>query len=309
VEKHWRNYFRLGINHHLLFPASFESADVHEATLPRVLSMPEFEVVDLFILEGGEREKRLTEMILSGGKEVVYNCPLMTGPGLNPHSPDRETVRCTKELLRVHLDRAKAVKAKFAVIASGVDPGADQREEHTERFVDYVAEACAYAAEGQPLQLVIEPFDRGIGKNLLIGPSAEALRVVEEVRKRGHSNIGILLDMGHVPIMEESFEQAVSTLGPHIRHVHLGNCVKKNPADPLYGDMHPPWGYPGGENDVEETAEFLKCLFAAGFLGEGRRPTVTFEMRPYAGLTEEESVRIFLEKLDKAWEIVWRDEA
>ncbi|MBD2847534.1 TIM barrel protein [Paenibacillus sp. IB182496] len=302
MKAHWRNYMKLGINHHLLYPASFESSQAHRDSFPGLVRQEAFEVVDLFIMEGGAAEQFIVDELRASGKEAVYNCPLMLGDELNPHSEEEAVRRHTLAELKVHLDRARRLKARKAVVASGIDPGPAHRERQAAYFVEYLAQACRYA--GEELELLIEPFDRGIGKNLLIGPSEEARRVVEQVRASGCGNIGILLDMGHVPLMGESFEHAAATLAPYIRHIHLGSCVQSDPDDPLYGDMHPPWGYPGGAHDVREAADFLQALFTIGYLAEGKRETVTLEMRPYPGKSEDESIAIFLAKLDQAWTLL-----
>jgi sugar phosphate isomerase/epimerase len=289
---------RLGINHHLLFPRSFESAETHIRTLPQVLAMDAFEVVDLFILDESYLD-RAAGLVAQSGKQAVYNCPLMTGPGFNPHSFDEAVRQTTLSEAKLHMDRAKLLGARMAVVASGSDPGEDDRAKQSILFADYVAELCRYA--GPELELIIEPFDRSIGKRLLIGSTPEAAAIVELVRKLGVGNVGLLIDMGHVPLMEETFDFAIRHSAPYIRHVHLGSCVMNNPSDPLYGDMHPPWGYPGGENDVPELVQFLCGLFEVGYLGEGKRPTVTFEMRPYPNRSESASVALFIDKLEEAW--------
>lgn len=300
MQQSYRDYFKLGINHHLLFPASFDSEEGHRVSLPEVLAYPEFEVIDLFISAQPDIAAEQIRQVRDSGRIPVYNCPLLNGPRLNPNSLD-EAIRNETVLAALsHLQRAQAIGARKAVIASGPNPGSPaQISEHTDAFVDYVAKLCAAVPN---ITLMIEPFDRSIGKNLLIGSTREAAEVVRRVQEMGIPNIGLLVDMGHVPLMEETFAQAVADSSSYIRHVHLGSCVKNDPANPLYGDMHPPWGYPGGENDVPELVEFLKALFACGYLGAGEeRPTVTLEMRPYPGRTERESVDIFLDKLEEAW--------
>jgi len=301
--RRWRDNSRLGINHHLLFPASFDSADVHLATLPVPLGMEVFSIVDCMIPDA-RHEEQAVALIRASGKEAIYNCPLMTGPGLNPHGADESARARAEAEVRRHIDRAKRLGSRRMVVASGADPGPSLRAEETERFVSYMQRLCAYA--GPELTLMIEPFDRSIGKNLLIGPTREAVSVVEEVRAAGFANVGILMDMGHVPLMEETFRHAVATAGSLIRHVHLGSCVKRDPADPLYGDMHPPWGYPGGENDVAETVEFLRCLGESGYFDGAEPASLTLEMRPYPGVSEPDSVAAMLRKLDEAWEALAR---
>ena len=228
----------------------------------------------------------------------------MTGPQHNPHSPDRTIRERTMTEVSKHIDRAKRAGARKMVVASGVDPGLELRAEETKRYIDTMISLCRYA--GPSLCLMIEPFDRSIGKNLLIGPTVEAVAVVEAVLEAGCDNIGLLIDMGHIPLMGETFSHAVSTAGRHIRHVHLGSCVMRNPEDPLYGDMHPPWGYEGGENDVAETIQFLRCLQDIGYFESAEPATLTLEMRPYPGISEIDSAAIFISKLEQAWEALER---
>ncbi|THF73595.1 sugar phosphate isomerase/epimerase family protein [Cohnella fermenti] len=311
----WRHSFRLGINHHLLFPASLANAEAHRATLPEVLGYTEFELVDMMSWEDGaalERQRRLVE---TSGKEPIYNCPLMNALGRNPHSPVEAEREAALAEMQSHLQRAKTLGARKAVIASGPNAPASQRDRQTELFVRYVAELCGRHPE---LTLMIEPFDSSIGKNLLIGPTHEAADVVERVRRLGLANIGLLIDMGHVPLQGETFGEALRAAAPYIGHVHLGSCIMRDPAHPLYGDNHPPWGDPQGENDVPEASRFLRGLLEVGYLKDGpgadtgqdaghcsedrtQLPTVTLEMRPYTDRTERDSVERFLEKLDDAW--------
>lgn len=292
--------YRLGINHHLLYPASLDSPAAHRDTLPEALALPGFELVDCFVPAAkGYDEARALALIAASGREPIYNCPLMIGEGRGPHHPDADIRARTKEEMRRHIDRARAAGARKMVVASGADPGPARRAEEMAVFIGYMLELCAYA--GPNLCLMIEPFDRSIGKNLLIGPTVEAVAVVEAVRSAGLDNISILMDMGHVPLMGESFRHAVAKAGSHIKHVHLGSCSMRDPGDPLYGDMHPPWGYAGGENDTAEAAKFLRCLIDIGYF-EGDDPaTMTLEMRPYPGMTESESAALFRRKLDEAW--------
>jgi sugar phosphate isomerase/epimerase len=294
----WRDYLRLGLNHHLLFPASFESIEVHRHSLPEVLSYPEFEVIDMFLANDAKIGMEEAELVISSTREPIYNCPLMIGPARNPHSPDPAIRRDTLEEVIAHLLRAHEIGARKAVIASGVNPGEALFAEQTAYFVDYVIALCQ-AVPG--MEVLIEPFDRSIGKNLLIGSTMEAADVVRRVQERGQPNSGLLIDMGHIPLMGETFAGALQAAKPYVRHIHLGSCVMSNPANPLYGDMHPPWGYEDGENDVPELIEFLRQLFEIGYLGGESKPTVTLEMRPYPDMSERQSVDIFLGKLDEAW--------
>ena len=57
----------------------------------------------------------------------------------------------------------------------------------------------------------------------------------------------------------------------------------RDPCLPSYGDKHPRFGAPLGENDTEALAEFLTVLFEIGYFpeaGPDPAPVVTFEVRP-----------------------------
>ena len=190
-------------------------------------------------------------------------------------------------------------------IASGRDPGPSERPAAKAGFVQFLCELGRGAAERQ-IMVVIEPFDRSIGKNLLIGPTAEAAEIVERVQREGVENVGLMLDMGHVPLLEEDIHEAFRISAPYLHHTHVGSCVKRYPDSEFYGDKHPPLGLAEGECDVPEVVEFFKAAFAVEYLRPGHRATVTLEMQPYPGLSAEESIDISVEKLEQAWGLYWQ---
>jgi len=87
-----------------------------------------------------------------------------------------------------------------------------------------------------------------------------------------------MADMGHLPIMGETFEAALQLSAPYLRHIHLGSAVIHNPEHPWYGDWHPPLGLPDGEHGVPELAHFLRVLQAVGYFNNVF-PSLTMEMR------------------------------
>lgn len=291
----------LGINHHLLFPESFTDQCVHEETLVEVAhSFPEFQVIDCFLNDDPERREREIAAICGSGKKAVYNLPLFgLMEGVDPSSPNERLRKRAVELATEHVRRAKQLPTLGIVIASGTDPGEALRGAHTEAFVAFLTEVAAVAS---PLPLMIEPFDRSVDKRLLVGPTREAVSVIETLRARNVSNVFLMVDMGHLPLMEESFTEALRLSAPHLRHVHLGSCVK-DPDHPMFGDTHPPMGMEGGVNGEPELERFLLALQGIGYLNGALtpRPTVTLEQRPYPGMTERESVDVWMQMLCRVW--------
>lgn len=295
-----RPKYLLGVNHHLLFPEGMTDPAAHEASLAEVLAWPEFEVVDLYCAGDAAQRAREVASIRASGKRVVYNSPLYgLYPGCDPNALDPATVRRTRQAALPHLDAAADCRAMAVNISSGATPRPERREEAWRGWIAFL-EWFGREAGRRGLRVVIEPFDSSIGKNLLIGPTREAARSVQTVQARGVTNVGLMVDMGHLPIMGESFAEGIGASGPWLWHVHLGSAVIRHPAHPWYGDFHPPIGLAEGEHGPEHLVAFLRELVASGYF-DRPEPTLTFEMRPYPGLTERQSVLEWITMLGDAW--------
>ena len=112
-----------------------------------------------------------------------------------------------------------------------------------------------------------------------------------------------MYDLSHLPLLDEEPLPALITLRDHLAHIHVGNCVKV-PGRQGYGDQHPRFGFPGGENGVAELADFLRGLFAVGYLNRcpgGSKPWVGIEVKPQPGETSEQ----LLAGTKRAWIEAW----
>lgn len=63
----------------------------------------------------------------------------------------------------------------------------------------------------------------------------------------------------------------------------------RDPALPAYGDTHPRFGFPAGENSMDEIVKFLRVLLQTGYLNDKNPPVVSFEVKPF-GVEEPELV-------------------
>ena len=156
------------------------------------------------------------------------------------------------------------------------------------------------------MTFTLEPTDRDIQTKGLIGPTAEAVEVIAAVRRRW-PNLGLTLDLAHIPQVGESLEQAVETGRAYLDHVHLANTVIRQLSHPRYGDQHPQFGVPGGEFDVSEVAGFVQTLLRAGFFKPqtyGPRPIMTAEVRPGPGEVPDLVVAATKRKLREAYALV-----
>ena len=298
----------LGINHHLLNFRCFEDHNYHLETLPFVLNHPAFQIVDLFIFDDeGIRENEI-ELIKNSEKEIIYNGAIMLpNTKYNPHSPIRAEREEIFQSLRRQADLAIKVKASKFVVVSNFDPGKKRREQAKEGFAEFLYDFASYISDNSEMKVVLEPGDRDIDKKFLLGPTKESVEVIETARQKGCKNLGLMIDMGHLPLLSESFKHAIQTAGNLLWHVHLGSCILRDKKHIYYGDKHPPMGIEGGEHGEVELSNFLKELMEAGYLNSEKKNSVTLEVRPLPDSTVAETVANQLRLLNNAWEIFKMD--
>ena len=113
-----------------------------------------------------------------------------------------------------------------------------------------------------------------------------------------------MVDLSHLPLLRESSVESLLPIKEYIVHAHMGNCVCKDPSLPCYGDGHPRFGFPGGENDVDELVEYLRVLLSIGFLNKEKRPIVSFEVKPFGDEDPDLVVANAKRVLNRAWDKV-----
>ena len=181
------------------------------------------------------------------------------------------------------VDQGNELGAKLAAVMDGAGSAPAPGDEYAaaERLADSLKQICGHAAK-LGMWISFEQFDRTIDKKSLLGPIELCVRVSEMVRAET-PNFGLCLDLSHLPLLNETPEHTIAAAKDHLIHAHMGNCVIRDRSHPQYGDQHPVFGDPAGENDVPELVRYLKALFEAGYF-EKQQPTpmpvVTFEVKP-----------------------------
>lgn len=150
------------------------------------------------------------------------------------------------------------------------------------------------------MKVSLEVFDYDVDKKSLIGPAPLALRYAKEVRQT-HAHFGLMVDLSHIPLIHETIEEALLPVKDYISHAHIGNCVVKSPDMPAYGDVHPRFGFPNGENDVDEVVAYLKVLLDIGFLNTKKPPIVSFEIKPFGDEDPDVVIANAKRTLNEAW--------
>jgi hypothetical protein len=73
---------------------------------------------------------------------------------------------------------------------------------------------------------------------------------------------------------------------------------------PNYGDNHPGFGFPGGENDVPELIEYLRVLMDVGYLAKGNPMPLSFEVKPFGEEDPDMVIANAKRTLNQAWALL-----
>jgi len=295
-----RRYARVGLVYQLLYPKCLEDPDYHARTLAEFVRREDIETFDCCLPYGADRRDKLAAVIRSCGKEdVAFATHLFPLRKLSFCSPEPHVQAQIRMIVADMVEQAVAIGARRFVFASGGPAPAEASAAHHKAFAEFCRWLCGQLRP-HGISALLEPFDMTIDKKFLYGPTASCVRLIESLGADG-ADMGLELDMAHLPLMGEDFASAIRTAAPHLKRVHLGNCVCKDKGNPLYGDRHPPMGLPGGEIDVPELTEILRLLLEAGFLSRRSRGSMLIEMTPWPGKTVDESVTDAMARLARAW--------
>jgi len=273
------SYMKVGTVLPMSFPEAAKGGEAFLGALRKIAEDDFFSVVEIAKVKDPLVRKNALQILTLSRLEVGFSgaSALMEGKhNLNAleEAKRREAVQVAIEAY----EEAREMGAHFFSLISGPDP-VERREEAFALLVQSLREICAHAERSEKIPIVLETFDCEIEKCCLIGPSTDALRLVNAVNK-DFPLFSLMLDLSHLPLLHERPTESLRILKGHIGHIHLGNCVLADKNHPAYGDSHPPLGIPGGINDVDEVADFLKGLFEVGYLALGKRPRISLEIKP-----------------------------
>jgi sugar phosphate isomerase/epimerase len=276
-----QSYLQVGIVHFMAYPECMNGEGPIYDTLAKIVEDEFFSAVEITWIKDPAERQRVKSLLATSHMTVGYGAqPCLLSQKLNLNHFDPIERQKAVDQVKACINEAAEVGAGAVAVLSGADPGV-RREEAFKLLVASVSELCGHA-KAQGVRFILESFDSKYDKKCLIGPAKDALALCKAVR-RAYPDFGIMIDLSHLPIQDETPKKVFETLKrENLAHIHIGNSVKQS-GHPAYGDQHPRFGLPGGENDVPQVAEFLRELFAIGYLTEGRRPVVAFEVKPMPG--------------------------
>lgn len=290
----------VGIVHCMAWPRALQPDGPMIESLQQACNDDYFSTIEVAPISDERLRKAAIDVVKASGKRVtlVGQVALLAGKK-NLNSTDPLELRSAVELMRGLITQAKEWAAESLTIMSG--PKAGDRAAATAMLMSSIKDLCERSRREKGPAIILETFDNvDFGKNCLIGPTADAASLANKIVPL-FPGFGLLLDLSHLPLLGETSDKAVPMAGEFLKQVHIGNCVMKGKKHPAYGDNHPPFGIPEGENGVAEVATFLKALLDIGYIGEGKRNIVSFEVKPFGDWTTERVLENAKKTLDEAW--------
>ena len=290
----------------MLYPKSFEDTLTHFTAIQKCCEIPLYESFETYLPENKAMRKSCIQAMRENEKILHYNSPgilHLEGP-YYPCSNDKEIRDRALDYTKMHIEFAAEAESPMFVATACKDQGEKCRPELMKRYTEYFLEAADYCKQFH-MEIILEPIERHRFKQLLLGPTSECARFILQMKQAGADSAGLMLDLAHLPLMEETLEialHAAETVG--IRHIHMGNAVL-NPVHPYYGHMHAPIGIQNGEFDVPELTSQFEKLIQFGYITDKpqkQRATVSLEVRPYPGGSEETSIMLMYEKMKYAFD-------
>jgi sugar phosphate isomerase/epimerase len=294
-------FMKVGLIHFMAFPQVMRGEGPILETLQKIAEDDFFTAVEVSWIKDAKVREKAKKLLEMSHLTVAYGAqPRLLINNLNLNSFNEEERKMAVREIKAGVDEAYEIGAKSLAFLSGKDPGEEGREQALRLLISSIKEICDYAKSKGNLGITLEIFDQKIDKKCLIGPANEARKLAAEIRKE-FDNFGLLVDLSHLPLLNETPAQAIMPIKDYLVHTHMGNCIMRDKEHPGYGDQHPRFGIDGGENDTEELVVFLRTLLKIGFLNDKNPSIVSFEVKPLAGETSEVVIANAKRVLKEAW--------
>ncbi|MEX2574736.1 MAG: TIM barrel protein [Balneolaceae bacterium] len=293
-------YMKVGLVHFMAYPETMKGEGPVLETIRKIVLDEYFNAIEITTVKDPEQRRQVKQMLDTSHMTVGYAAqPRLLTAGLNINDTDEEARKRAVADLKEGIDEAYEIGASGFAFLSGTYEES-RKEEAFDALVSSTREICAYAGERGDMKVVLEVFDYDVDKKSLIGPAGLALRYAQEIRK-DYGQFGLMVDLSHIPLIHETIEESILPVQEYIVHAHMGNCVIKSPGLRAYGDVHPRFGFPDSENDVDELIHYLRVLMDTGFLNTENPPVVSFEIKPFGDEDPDVVIANAKRVLNEAW--------
>ncbi len=297
-----QDYAKIGVVHFMLYKEALKGGADVIPSLSKLTADRDLSVIEMTWINDKTMRAEAAALFHEWRGTVTFGAqPVLLTQGLDLNHEDQWKRREAVDGVKRVIEQAYELGAIGFAVLSGKDPGEARRAAARDSLVESLSEVAAELRAQGNMRLVLETFDRKpFGKNCLIGPNTEAVEIAKRMREK-YPDFGLMIDLSHLPLQDETPDHAVKTVRNFLVHAHIGNCIMRDPKHPMYGDAHPPFGDPAGENGVPELARFLSALLEHGYLDKTKRPILSFEVCPYGDWTPESLWAQSKETLEAAW--------
>jgi len=293
-------YMKVGLVHFMAYPDTIKGEGPVLETIRKLAVDDYFNAIEITTVKDPEERRKVKQMLQTSHMTIAYGAqPRLLTRGQNINDLDEERRQEALANVKEGIDEAFEMGASGFAFLSGIYDE-DRKEEAYQALVKSTREICAYANSKGKIKIALEVFDYNVDKRSLIGPADMALRYAKELRAE-YENFGLMVDLSHIPLIHETIEESILPVKDYIIHAHIGNCVVKSADMPAYGDVHPRFGFPNGENDVEQVVEYLRVLLAIGFLNDQEPPILSFEIKPFGDEDPDIVIANAKRTLNLAW--------
>lgn len=297
---HLSDVARPGILISNTWPTSRERPGDTLAAIEAVLRHGFFEAFQTVEIPDGAERQAIASLLQQEGYPLTYCLTrVLNEAGLNLSDLDEENRRRSVERAIHGLDEAREAGASRVSVISGPRPADPaRRAEAVRRLGDSLLLICRAAQAEPALALIIEPLDWNTHKKCSLGLTSEAVAICQAAAREG-LRLSVCVDTAHALLNGEDLRAALALAQPYLAEYHYCNCVL-DPAHPLYGDWHLPFG-PPGVVDVAAIARLMQESVAIGFFAAESRPAIFCEVLKRA---QDEPLQVMAhcrDALEQAW--------
>ena len=293
-------YMKVGLIHFMAYPSTMKGEGPILETVKKIALDDYFTAIELTQIKDANIRKEVRKILETSHMAVGYGGqPRLLTTGMNINDLDENERKKAVASLKEGIDEAYELGAKGFAFLSG-KYNEETKEDSYKALIASTKELCTYAKSKGNIKVILEVFDYDIDKKSLIGPAPLAKRFAEDITAE-FDNFGLMVDLSHIPMIHETCEESILPVKDYIVHAHMGNTVIKDPSLEAYGDTHPRFGFPGGENDVDQLVEYLRVLLDIGFLNTENPPFLSFEVKPWGDEDSDLVIANAKRTLNEAW--------
>lgn len=277
----------VGIVSFMAYPEIIKGEGPIVESIIKILKDPFFSLIEITHIKDSHERKKLKSLIEISNIKVSFGAqPFQLMNKLNLNSQDISVKKNSISKLNELLNEAYDMGCISFALLSGQDPGVElERKKETVILINSLKKICTYNNElsikygRSTMPIILEVFDKvTYGKNRLIGSTSLAVEVAKKVSKN-FPYFGLMLDLSHIPLLSENYKESLILAKNYLSHIHIGNCIKKDPSHIAYGDEHPRFCIECGEVFIEDLAGFLSALKDINYINK-KDKYISFEVKP-----------------------------